>query len=159
MYCKNCGKEIPDDSAFCTACGAAQNPQQNAQAGLNGPAQAPYQGQYQYNPYQPPAPPVYYYPYPPAPPAAQNRYNGYGIAGFVLSLCGLLGGLLYAILGLIFSCIGMKKRPMYNTGNSLAKAGKIIGIIAVVIWAVVFIMEIILYVTGTLDSITYTVLI
>ncbi len=151
MYCRKCGKEIPDDSAFCTACGAAQNPQ-NAQAGLNGPAQMPYQ----YNPYQPPvAPPPMYYPYPPAPPQEKTRYNGYGIAGFVLSLCGLFGGLLYGILGLIFSCIGRKKRAQFNSCNTLAKAGMIISIIAIVIYVVVFAVECILYATGTLDSITY----
>lgn len=25
MFCKNCGKQIPDDAAFCPNCGAATN--------------------------------------------------------------------------------------------------------------------------------------
>lgn len=29
MYCKNCGKEIPDDSKFCQHCGSSQTKQGN----------------------------------------------------------------------------------------------------------------------------------
>lgn len=29
MYCKNCGKEIPDDSKFCQHCGSSQTKQEN----------------------------------------------------------------------------------------------------------------------------------
>ena len=38
MYCKSCGKEIPDDATFCPHCGASitqVNPSQNAQPQTN----------------------------------------------------------------------------------------------------------------------------
>lgn len=38
MYCKKCGKEIPDDSAFCPACGCAmeQQPQKKQKNSISG---------------------------------------------------------------------------------------------------------------------------
>jgi hypothetical protein len=62
-------------------------------------------------------------------PAPQPRpTNGLGIAGFVISLVGLLGGCLGAVvlcpLGLILSAIGMRREP-----RGLAIAGLILGII------------------------------
>ena len=35
MYCNHCGKQLPDDSVFCSACGAKVTP------AVDGPAQAP----------------------------------------------------------------------------------------------------------------------
>src|ERR687886_792511 len=35
MYCRNCGASVPDDSAFCPRCGAAQHP--DARSGGNLP--------------------------------------------------------------------------------------------------------------------------
>ena len=37
MYCTNCGKQLPDDTKFCTGCGVPQSPatQTSANSGRN----------------------------------------------------------------------------------------------------------------------------
>lgn len=60
--------------------------------------------------------------------------NGIGIAGFVLALVGLLLGIIPGVgwllwlLGLVFSCIGMFKKP-----RGLAIAGFVISLICLVV--------------------------
>lgn len=56
-----------------------------------------------------------------------RKTNGMAIAGFVCSF-------FFAILGLIFSCIGMKQcKERDEDGYGLAKAGKIISIVSLVL--------------------------
>lgn len=66
-------------------------------------------------------------------PSAPPQHNGMGVAGFVLALCGLflswvpgLGWILW-ILGAIFSCVGVSKKP-----RGLAIAGICISAIGLV---------------------------
>ena len=120
MFCPHCGAQLPDGTAFCTSCGqpTAQQPSPDQQAFQ----QQPYQQQpYQQQPYQP------VYPQP-------KQSNGMGITGFVLALLALLlcwvpvlNWILW-ILGLIFSIIGMFKKP-----KGLAIAGLIISLIGLIV--------------------------
>lgn len=92
----------------------------------NDPGQ-PYDPNQAYPPGQyPPAPP-YGYGQPPYGYPQQEGWNGFAIAGFVLSFfCGLLG--------LIFSAIALsqlKTRP--QRGRGLAIAGLIISLVAIVV--------------------------
>ena len=85
MFCKNCGAQLPDTAAFCTSCGAPQQPAASQQGYVQQPA-APQQG-YAQQPY--PQQGYAQQPYPQqgydtrqAPPAypPQQNYNqpGYG---------------------------------------------------------------------------------
>jgi hypothetical protein len=64
----------------------------------------------------------------------EKESNGMGVAGFVLALLGLflswvpfVGGILF-LLGLIFSCIGVFRKP-----KGLAIAGLVISLISLII--------------------------
>ena len=69
---------------------------------------------------------------------APTQTNGLGIAGFVLSLVGLLFcwipffDAIISIIGVILSAFGMKKQP-----KGLAIAGLAIGIVALIIGAII----------------------
>ncbi|MDR2057534.1 MAG: hypothetical protein LBP83_04500 [Dysgonamonadaceae bacterium] len=69
----------------------------------------------------------------------QQQSNGAGTAGFVLALLTqflgwipVLGWILW-LLGLIFSCVGLAKRP-----RGLAIAGLVLSLISVIVTLVVF---------------------
>lgn len=76
-----------------------------------------------------PVPPPPFYRQPPQPEAPAPT-NAMGLTGFILSLVTLIGwafpfaGFITWILGLIFSCIGMTKRP-----RGFAVAGLIISLL------------------------------
>ncbi len=67
-------------------------------------------------------------------PVAAPSENGLGIAGFILSLVGLLSCGLLSPLGLIFSFAGMFRRP-----RGLAIAGLVLGLVGS-IWVVVLVV-------------------
>jgi hypothetical protein len=71
-----------------------------------------------------------------AQPVAAPSENGLGIAGFILSLIGLLSCGLLSPLGLVFSFAGMFKRP-----RGLAIAGLILGLVGC-LWVVVTVVVI-----------------
>ena len=71
--------------------------------------------------------------------AQDVRVNGMAVAGFVLGLVGLLiFGLLFGLLAIIFSAIGLgkiNKDPSRWRGKGLAVAGLVIGIIDILVLA------------------------
>lgn len=112
MYCSKCGKEIADEAYMCPHCGTMVRDLPKEVAAGDG---AYYDnGRY------------------------ANRAGGYrktnamAIAGFVCSF-------LFALLGLIFSIIGMKQcRERNEDGYGLAKAGMIISIVCLALGVFIF---------------------
>lgn len=73
----------------------------------------------------------------------KEKTNGFGIAGFVVSLVSLWLGSFYciaSIVGLVLSIIGMSKSKVCGKCNGLAVAGLVIGIISLVIWGIIWIL-------------------
>ena len=100
MFCKNCGKQIDDNSVVCPYCGAETKSQATAQQPQY---QQPYQQQY-----------------------TEKRSNSYAIAGFVLAF-------FFALLGLIFSIIGLRKvDECGGSGKGLAIAGIVLSILSMI---------------------------
>ena len=111
MYCKNCNSDI-GNFRYCTQCGTDNGIPENQYYTQNANQQ--------------------YYNYSQT-PQADDREKSYAIASMVLGICSLvgIGGLITAILALVFSnkyiksgCIG---------SESFDKAGKITGIIALIL--------------------------
>lgn len=132
-FCKHCGAQIEDTTAFCPNCGT--NVSDDA---VSSSAPEP-----QYNAYQPeqPVQPTQYQPYqdyqnPGIYPEA--KLNGLAVAGFVVSLVSLFFCGISSIVGLILSIVGMSqiknsiKAGVPQRGNGLAIAGLVIGIIGTV---------------------------
>lgn len=72
-----------------------------------------------------------------------KKANGFGIAGFVVSLVSLWLGMYFmiaSIVGLVLSIVGMVMAKKCTSCNGLAIAGFVIGIISLVIWAIVWIV-------------------
>lgn len=81
-------------------------------------------------------------------PATTSSTNGFAIAGFVLSLVGLVccSFVICGILGLIFSIIGLNKANSSNgNGKGLAIAGIIIGGVAILLTIIYWILVIVGY--------------
>jgi len=73
----------------------------------------------------------------------KEKTNGFGIAGFVVSLVSLWLGSFYclaSIVGLVLSIIGMSKSKVCGKCNGLAVAGLVISIISLVIWGIILII-------------------
>lgn len=105
-YCSNCGKELADNAAFCSGCGAPQKAAPQA-----APQQPSYQQAPQQAPYQQPA------------PVQDSGSIGWAILGFFFPLVGLilflvwkdqkpltskkagLGALIGVIVSVVFSVI------------------------------------------------------
>lgn len=62
---------------------------------------------------------------------SESESNGLGIAGFILSILGLVSCGLLAPFGLILSLFGLRKQP-----KGLAIAGTVIGAVAVCGWSI-----------------------
>lgn len=105
MFCEKCGTQLPDGSAFCTACGAQ----------LNAAPQAA------------PAQPVY------AAPAAKAPNPGIGlaIAGMVLGILSFLCfPAITGVLAIIFGAVAKSK----GCTSGMATAGIVCGIIGIALW-------------------------
>lgn len=70
----------------------------------------------------------------------EKKVNGFGIAGFVVSLLSLWLGMYFCIasvVGLALSVVGMIMAKKCKV-NGLAIAGLVLGIISLVIWGIVW---------------------
>lgn len=109
MFCMNCGKEIPDSTAFCIHCGAAQS------GGAAHPAPATLRQEA---------------------PAANNTM---AIIGFVVSIISLLINFwgIVGIAATVLSVLGLMGCKQKNQkGKGLAIAGIVIGGISI-IWGAI----------------------
>ena len=73
----------------------------------------------------------------------EKKVNGFGIAGFVVSLLSLWLGMYFmiaSIVGLVLSIVGMCMSKKCTSCNGLAIAGLVIGIISLVIWVIVWLV-------------------
>ena len=113
MFCKNCGTELIDEAKECQNCGTAVEEIKTNTASENNTPDAITQ---------------------------KKNFCGKAIAGFVLSLVGVLVlALPCGIIGLVFSALGMSdvKRKSLR-GNGLAIAGLVISIVDIVFGIVNF---------------------
>lgn len=159
MNCINCGKELPEGSAFCEQCGAPQ------QAEAQQPQyQQPPQPQYQQPQYQQPQYQQPLYPYNPAyqqggqyyvdPNAmvAQRPMDAISVVGFICSLATWLFSILSnasgvfavftlisLVVGLVFSPIGISRTKIRFKGRGLAIAGLVISLLYLLLFIIVFI--------------------
>lgn len=119
-YCPACGAQVAEDIQYCSSCGYNMNQQ----------AQSAYQtANYNSTPIS----------------TTSTSSNGMAIAGFVVSLislflcCGCI-----SIVGLILSCIGLKRANQNNgAGKGLGIAGLIINILGILLslfWLFIAIM-------------------
>ena len=141
-YCPFCGAPLGDNAAFCTSCGN--------KAGTNTGAPYPHEERAYPQPesYPPPRPP-------------RSRKNGLGIAGFVLSLVGIIPSAIvgmglaalststaagtgttltaYILLlpGLLFSVAGLIFGIAAKRQKGLAIAGIIISVVIVGVFALI----------------------
>lgn len=118
MFCKNCGKEIEDNSNFCIYCGAdlTEKPSTFDQQCQSQQGQQPHIEN-------------------------QGKINALGIAGFVVSLLSLWLGVYFciaSIIGVIFGGVGVSKSKECTSCNGLAIAGLVIGIISLVFWGMIW---------------------
>ncbi|MCD8285929.1 MAG: zinc ribbon domain-containing protein [Clostridia bacterium] len=166
MYCQYCGKIIDDYATVCSKCGAhvanpkvrpvaqkqmpyptyqqAQAQQAQAQQTQAQQAQAWQTQAQQAQAWQAQAPQAQDEVQPAAEEAVQEntRRNGFGVAGFTLSIFSIVLGpvIIFNLLGIIFSAIGVAKRPNYGRRNGLAVAGLVISIVFLVIWVVAIVL-------------------
>lgn len=135
MFCKNCGKEIPDNATFCTYCGAQTGtPQQQAQQ----PQQQP--PVYQQPAYQQPAYQQPTYQQPGYAPASYENPEGKSAAtaALVWGIVAMVFG--WIPLGFIFGIVGIKQSKKANkmgVKNGLSVTGLVLSIIGVVYGSIV----------------------
>jgi lipopolysaccharide export LptBFGC system permease protein LptF len=121
-YCKRCGAQLSDDAKFCSSCGASVKQESDENQNHEQPQPySPYstsQQNTQYTQYAPPYQP-------------QKKKNGLSMAGFIVSLAGMLFlPLVSGIVGLVLSVIGLRNSKREGLGtDGFAIAGIIIGVI------------------------------
>jgi len=166
MICRKCGSYIDDGTKFCPHCGEAQASQpdggQSAAYNQNNYQQGNYQqGEYQQN--------GYYGSQPPYQNGYNQGYNGYNqpapsntsaTVALVFGIISLFAGFISPILAIVFGVDGMKKaQQMGGYGYSYAKAGKIMGIVSIVlrvIAAIIYVILIFVIGAGSLGSVDFS---
>ena len=114
MFCYNCGKIIDEKDNYCRYCGVkTRKYEETEQVVLVSENQLD-----------------------------KKKFSGFSIAGFVLSLIGLLvAGIPCAILGVIFSSVALKElRTDEKRGKGLAIAGLVISIIAITFYIIMLVL-------------------
>ncbi len=112
MFCSKCGEKNPDDGKFCSKCGTALT-------ATKAPAAAPAKRA-----------------------AAGEKTSGIAIAALVMGIAAFVVFGPLAILAIIFGAIGISqanKDPSLK-GKGMAKAGLVLGIVAVAGWVIVTIV-------------------
>lgn len=116
-FCPHCGASIPEGAAFCTKCGAKLDESQNTT----------YNGTYESN---------------------TNSASNYEFSGNstnqstnlssveTYNTLTLVFGILSFFFGIIFSIVSLVLSKQANPADSKTKAGKIISIISLVLWAI-----------------------
>ncbi len=118
MYCKNCGRELPDGLDMCPYCGADRY---NNKVYEDKKVKKNKQKKVKY---------------------VAPRKKGsalYSILGFVFSLCGIsIFPLVGSIIGFVLSCIGISESRKTNANcGGLGIAGLIISLISIIIYAAI----------------------
>ncbi len=144
-FCKHCGAQIEDTTAFCPNCGT--NVSDDA---VSSSAPEP-----QYSAYQPeqpvqPVQPTQYQPYQEYnvfPPQNSGSSNGLSIAGLVLGIiaCAFFWfsfvniiALILGIVGIILAIMGSKKAKATGGSTGVATAGLVLSIIGTVLATIGF---------------------
>ena len=135
-FCRECGKELEENSKFCNNCGTkieeekteetnTSNENTNESAASNAGTNVTYNQTY-----------------------VTKKSNGMAIAGFVISLVSLLCCGYSSWLGLIFSIIGLVN------ANKNEGEGKGLAIAGIVISSILFIIIVLLTIFGVMASVT-----
>ena len=136
-YCRYCGSKILSNTFFCSACGKPLGNKEVPVAQVNIPRT-------QFNSIRPNAQPGYASQQPQQANQTtvivnERRSNGFGTAGFVFALLGIilswgpLVGFIIWFLGFLFSFIGLFKAP-----RGLAITGFILSILGIIIIIAIF---------------------
>lgn len=141
-YCSQCGTRIKDGGKFCTNCGAdlecnvLTNNTKNA-------ISTEMQANLQNNNVQPNNN-----------VEVKNSTNGFAIASFVCSLCGIfLARIVFGIIAICFSIAAKKQLKVDGQkGKGLSTAGLIIGIIDISIAVIYFFIMFIVFLTAFLSE-------
>ncbi len=145
-HCTNCGAEMQDDIKFCPACGAAQVSDEQV-ASQQPQEQQPYYGQAPQQPYYgQPQQPYAQQPYVPQGTASVKPFPALGLVGMIFGILAIILtwflwylGVVFSIVGLILSAIGVAKRNNYRLAG-LAIAGLVCSIVALVLTIVSIIL-------------------
>lgn len=108
MFCPRCGHENANGELFCAMCGESLKEKPKPNIFKNDQ-------------------PGFYY-------VEDRRYSGKAIAGFILSLVGIIvAGIICGTIGIVFSILGLSEiRNQNRRGYGLAVAGLVISIIDVI---------------------------
>ena len=172
-FCKHCGCQIEDGSAFCGVCGKPQNVNPAPQAPQYAAPQyaAPQAPQYAPPQYGVPQAPQYaapqYQPVPVAPPDDSVPGKGLGIPSMILGILALffvllwfsgesgfvVCSLLFSIASIVLGAIAKSKANAAGKSNGMANAGVVCSIVTLAIFT--FFLVIGLIVAGSVMGLVY----
>lgn len=100
-FCSKCGNQIEDTARFCNVCGAPVATAAPQNSGYSAPNQYSNPNQYQYSS------PNQYSTYAPTPTYAQSEVSAGAKAKGFVGMGLAIGGLVFAILGLLYTFVGL----------------------------------------------------